>query len=66
MKSIQIEEYKRELWDSNKGINFNTGKLADLVELGIIDPVRVTRCAVQNAASVASTLITTNHAIIEG
>tara|TARA_Y100001970_G_scaffold52693_2_gene66634 strand:- start:6418 stop:7986 length:1569 start_codon:yes stop_codon:yes gene_type:complete len=50
----------------NKGINFNTGKLADLVELGIIDPVRVTRCAVQNAASVASTLITTNHAIIEG
>jgi len=50
----------------NKGINFNTGKLVDLVELGIIDPVRVTRCAIQNAVSVASTLITTNHAIIEG
>tara|TARA_R110000824_G_scaffold67377_8_gene174598 strand:+ start:39175 stop:40743 length:1569 start_codon:yes stop_codon:yes gene_type:complete len=49
----------------NKGINFNTGKLTDLVEMGIIDPVKVTRCAIQNAASVASTLITTNHAIIE-
>ena len=49
----------------NKGINFNTGKLADLVEMGIVDPVKVTRCALQNATSVASTLITTNNAIIE-
>tara|TARA_R100000008_G_scaffold86470_1_gene79747 strand:- start:4594 stop:6168 length:1575 start_codon:yes stop_codon:yes gene_type:complete len=49
----------------NKGIDFNTGKLVNLVESGIIDPVKVTRCALQNATSVASTLITTNHAIIE-
>jgi chaperonin GroEL len=49
----------------NKGINFNTGKLTDLVEMGIVDPVKVTRCALQNAVSVSSTLITTNHAIIE-
>jgi len=49
----------------NKGINFNTGKLIDLLEAGIVDPVKVTRCALQNAASVSSTLITTNHAIIE-
>ena len=34
-------------------------------ELGIIDPAKVTRCALQNAASVAGILITTDHAIIE-
>jgi len=49
----------------DKGIDFNTGKLTDLIERGIIDPVRVTRCAIQNATSVASTLITTNHAIVD-
>jgi chaperonin GroEL len=49
----------------DKGIDFNTGNLTDLIEKGIIDPVRVTRCAIQNATSVASTLITTNHAIVE-
>ena len=48
----------------DKGIDFNTGNLTDLIEKGIIDPVRVTRCAIQNATSVASTLITTNHAIV--
>lgn len=49
----------------DKGIDFNTGRLTNLIEKGIIDPVRVTRCAIQNATSVASTLITTNHAIVE-
>ena len=37
----------------------------DLIENGIIDPVKVTRTALQNAASAAGTLITTSHAIIE-
>ena len=50
---------------SNLGIDFTTGNVADLIESGIIDPVKVTRCALQNAASVAGTLITTNYAIIE-
>ncbi len=49
----------------NCGYNFATGDIVDMVEIGIIDPVKVTRCALQNAASVAGTLITTNHAIIE-
>ena len=49
----------------DKGIDFNTGKLTSLLEKGIIDPAKVTRCAVQNAVSVASILITTNFAIIE-
>jgi len=47
------------------GFDFIENKLIDLVEKGIIDPVKVTRCALQNAASVSSTLITTNCAIIE-
>ena len=47
------------------GFDFIENKLIDLVEKGIIDPVKVTRCALQNAVSVSSTLITTNYAIIE-
>ena len=47
------------------GFDFVENKLTDLIEKGIIDPVKVTRCALQNAASVSSTLITTNYAIIE-
>ena len=46
------------------GINFSTGELINLLDAGIIDPVKVTRCALQNAASVSSTLITANHAIV--
>jgi chaperonin GroEL len=53
--------------EGSKGINFASNSLdvVDLYEDGIIDPVRVTRVALQNATSVASTLITTNYAIIE-
>jgi len=47
------------------GYNFRTDELVDMVEHGIIDPVKVTRTALQNAASAAGTLITTSHAIIE-
>tara|TARA_R110002110_G_scaffold84761_2_gene220393 strand:- start:886 stop:2469 length:1584 start_codon:yes stop_codon:yes gene_type:complete len=49
----------------NKGYDFSAGKIVDLLEAGIVDPVRVTACALLNAVSVASTLITTGHAIIE-
>ena len=50
----------------NLGYNFMTEKMEDLLESGVIDPVKVTRMALQNAASVAGTLITTNYSIIEG
>ena len=53
----------RDLPD-NHGIDFMTGHTADLVDNGIIDPAKVTRCALQNAVSVASTIITTSHAIV--
>lgn len=47
------------------GYNFANGKYLNLDEAGIIDPAKVTRCALQNAVSAASTLMTTNYAIIE-
>ena len=48
----------------NNGFNFMTDNVGDMLEQGIIDPAKVTRCALQNAVSVASTLITTSHAIV--
>jgi len=49
----------------NKGWNFATGKLEDLYVAGIIDPTKVTRVALLNSVSAASTLITTNFSIVE-
>ncbi len=50
--------------DKNWGFNFLTDEAVNMLEAGIIDPAKVTRCALQNAVSVASTLITTSHAIV--
>jgi chaperonin GroEL len=49
----------------NMGYDFRNDKVVDMIEAGIIDPVKVTRSALQNAASAAGTLITTSHAIVE-
>ena len=49
----------------NHGYNFMSGKTEDLFEAGVIDPVKVTISAIENATSVASTLITTNYAIVK-
>ena len=50
---------------ANCGYNFMSGQLENFFETGIIDPVKVTISAIQNAVSVASTLITTNHAVVK-
>ena len=47
------------------GYDYQSGEITDMLEGGVVDPTKVTRCALQNAASVAGTLITTNYAIIE-
>ncbi|MFT4046342.1 MAG: chaperonin GroEL [Solimonas sp.] len=47
------------------GYNAGSGEYGDLIELGIIDPAKVTRLALQNAASVASLLLTTEAVITE-
>ena len=54
-----------QLKEINYGYDFNNGAIVDVLHSGIIDPARVTRCALQNAVSVAGTLITSNYAIIE-
>ena len=49
----------------NSGWDFTTGKIVDMIEQGVVDPAKVTRCALQNAASVAGALITSGYAIVE-
>lgn len=49
----------------NFGYNAATGEYGDLVEQGVLDPTKVTRTALQNAASVASLLLTTEAAVTE-
>ena len=49
----------------NMGIDVSDGKIKDLVKAGVIDPVKVTRSALQNAASVAVMVMTTNVLISE-
>jgi chaperonin GroEL len=49
----------------NYGFNAATGEYGDLVEQGVLDPTKVTRTALQNAASVASLLLTTEVAVCE-
>ena len=51
--------------EPENGYDFVQGKVVNMFEAGIIDPVKVTRCALQNAASAASTLLTTNFAVVE-
>jgi chaperonin GroEL len=48
----------------NEGYNFLTRNYVDMLNEGIIDPCKVTRCALQNAVSAASTLLTMNYAIV--
>jgi len=47
------------------GLNVATGEIVNMFTYGIIDPYKVIRCALQNAASAASTLLLTDHAIVE-
>jgi chaperonin GroEL len=49
----------------NFGYNAQTGKYGDLVESGVLDPTKVTRTALQNAASIAGLLLTTDATITE-
>jgi len=49
----------------NYGFNAQTGEYGDLVEMGVVDPTKVTRFALQNAASVASLMLTTDAMIAE-
>ncbi|MBX9810216.1 MAG: chaperonin GroEL, partial [Burkholderiales bacterium] len=49
----------------NFGYNAATGEYGDLLEMGVVDPTKVTRCALQNAASVAGLILTTDAMVAE-
>ncbi|MEO1421194.1 MAG: TCP-1/cpn60 chaperonin family protein, partial [Pseudomonadota bacterium] len=51
--------------DGNYGYNAATGEYGDMIEFGILDPTKVTRFALQNAASVSGLLLTTEAMIAE-
>ena len=60
---IVVEEVKRQ--PGNYGYNAVTDKYEDLVAAGIIDPTKVTRSAIQNAASIAAMFLTTEVAVAD-
>jgi chaperonin GroEL len=61
--SIVVEKVKAE--KGNVGFDAATGEYKDLVAAGIIDPKKVSRCALQNAASIAGLLLTTEAMVAE-
>lgn len=62
--SIVVEKIL-EKDDPNYGLNALTGQYEDLVKAGIIDPLKVTRAALENAASVASMALSTEAIVVE-
>ena len=61
--AIVVQEVKK-LRGTN-GYNVTNGEYTDMVKVGIIDPTKVTRTALQNAASIASLLLTTECMVTE-
>ncbi len=55
----------RESKDENFGFNAETGEFGDMVNAGVIDPAKVTRLALQNAASIVSLMLTTEVLIAD-
>jgi chaperonin GroEL len=51
--------------DPGQGLNAATGEYGDLISQGVIDPVKVTRSALTNAASIASMVLTTDALVVE-
>jgi len=55
----------RESKDENYGFNAQTGEFGDMIKWGVIDPAKVTRLALQNAASIAALMLTTEALIAD-
>ena len=60
-----IVEKVRSSKDANFGYNALTDEYENLVEAGVIDPTKVARTALQNAASIAGLLLTTEALVVE-
>jgi len=61
--AVMVQRVERET--GNIGLNAATGVLEDLVKVGVIDPAKVTRSALQNAASIAGLLLTTEALVAD-
>lgn len=61
----KLLEHAQSGYSKTFGFNAQTGEYVDMMEAGIVDPVKVTRSALQDAASVASLIITTEAVIVE-
>src|SRR5436853_2761328 len=61
--SVVVQDVKRR--KGNEGYNVATNEYEDLVKAGVVDPTKVTRAALQNAASIAGLLLTTECIITE-
>jgi chaperonin GroEL len=62
--AVVVEKIKNRQ-DTNFGFNASTEQYEDLVKAGVIDPTKVTRTALQNAASIASLMLTTEATVCE-
>src|SRR5256886_2048316 len=61
--ALIVQEVKKR--SSNEGFNVATGKYEDLVMAGVVDPTKVVRTALQNAASISALMITTEALVTE-
>ena len=61
--ALIVQEVKKR--KGNEGYNVATGEYEDLVKAGVVDPTKVTRSALQNAASISGLLLTTEAIITE-
>ena len=59
-----IEHTVQQTINKNIGYNIKTEKYEDFLEVGIIDPTKVTRCALENAASIAGTILLTECTVV--
>jgi chaperonin GroEL len=61
--SLTVQQVKSA--SKGQGLNVDTGEVEDLVKVGVIDPTMVTRSALQNAASIAKNILTTEAIVAE-
>jgi len=61
--SVVVNDVRKSA--AGEGLNANTGEMVDLVKAGVIDPAMVTRSALQNAASIAKNILTTEAIVAE-
>ena len=60
-----VRRHQKEKGDTSYGYNVLTNEFGSMLEQGVVDPVKVTRSAVQNAVSIAGLLLTTEALVTD-